>query len=88
MTKDYYLFQDQLDHNVSAHPKSDRKTGEYMAFGYSLFDASVNYSLFDKDGILKNKIKVPLINRRMIHDFGVTENYAIIPDLAMEFKPE
>ena len=29
-------FRGQLKHNVSAHPKVNRRTGEFFAFGYDL----------------------------------------------------
>ena len=34
------------------------------------------------------KHQIPLLTKRMIHDFIMTENYIMIPDLPMEFKPE
>jgi len=44
-------FDGQLTHNVSAHPKVDRKTGELLCFGYGLDDGKgvIHYSLFNKD---------------------------------------
>lgn len=35
-----------------------------------------------------NKLDVEITNKRMIHDFGITENHIIFPDLPMEFSPE
>lgn len=31
---------------------------------------------------------VPISSGRMIHDFAITENYVIFPDLPMEFRPD
>lgn len=45
----YDNFNGQLTHHVSAHPKVDRKTGHFMAFGYDREIPVVHYSLFDKD---------------------------------------
>lgn len=41
-------FDGELTHNVSAHPKVDRKTGEMMAFGYDVEGGCVHYSLINK----------------------------------------
>lgn len=49
--------------------------------------ASANYSLFDGKRVLKNHFQVPLLSPRMIHEFGMTEKYAIVPDLPLEFDP-
>lgn len=40
-------FDGQLDHQVSAHPKIDAKTGQFFAFGYDL-TGKVHISIFDK----------------------------------------
>jgi carotenoid cleavage dioxygenase len=88
VSKGYDDFDGQLNHMVSAHPKSDRKTGHYLAFGYDLNKGCAHYSLFNKDRKLENYLQIPLISSRMLHDFCITEHYAIVPDLPMEFKPE
>jgi carotenoid cleavage dioxygenase-like enzyme len=33
-------------------------------------------------------MKVPITSPRMIHDFPMTAEYVIIPDLPLEFKPK
>lgn len=78
---------------MSAHPKVDRKTGEFLAFGYGFTDfsnptGSAFYTLFNKDRKMMLSHEIPLASKRMIHDFIMTENYIMIPDLPMEFKPE
>lgn len=87
-------FDGQLTHNVSAHPKVDRKTGELLCFGY---DASgsrsdgkgqVFYSLFNKERKLLLSTVIPVTSPRMIHDFIITENHVIIPDSPMELRPD
>lgn len=79
-------FEGQLTHNVSAHPKVDRSTGEMLAFGYDVLSPQVHYSLFNKSRKLVSSVKIPISSVRMIHDFPITENYVIIPDMPMEFR--
>jgi carotenoid cleavage dioxygenase-like enzyme len=83
----YDDFEGQLTHHVSAHPKVDRKTGHYMAFGYDRYTPIVHYSLFDKERKLLNSMQIPITSCRLIHDFAATEHYIIIPDLPMESDP-
>lgn len=45
----YDNFGGQLKHNVSAHPKVDRKTGELLCFGYDMAKGKVHYSLFNSE---------------------------------------
>lgn len=46
----------------------------------------VHFSVFDKSRKLLSALDIPLTSPRMIHDFGMTENYVIIPDLPLEFS--
>lgn len=84
---EHYDFDGQLKHQVSAHPKVDRRTGEFLAFAYDMSKAVIHYSLFNKDSKLLTTLQIPLTSNRMIHDFANTENYIIIPDLPVEFNP-
>jgi carotenoid cleavage dioxygenase-like enzyme len=77
-----------LKHNVSAHPKVDKKTGELLCFGYDMQAGAIHYSLFNKDRKLLHYTNIPIESPRMVHDFMMTENYIIIPDSPLEFKPE
>lgn len=81
-------FDGELKHNVSAHPKVNAKTGEFYCFGYSMEKPLVHYTLFDKNRRVLNSMDIKIRSMRMIHDFPITDNYIIIPDLALEFVPE
>ena len=80
-------FDGELKHNVSAHPKVDRKTGEMMAFGYDIENKCVHYSLINKLRKVTSSLSIPISSPRMIHDFMITENHVIFPDLPLEFNP-
>jgi len=66
----------------TAHPRIDPKTGEMFFFGYEaggLCDPNVAYCIADADG---NLIKEEWFEQKYlstIHDFVITENYAIWP---------
>mmetsp|Transcript_6470 Transcript_6470/g.7026 ORF Transcript_6470/g.7026 Transcript_6470/m.7026 type:complete len:480 (+) Transcript_6470:73-1512(+) len=84
-----YDYDGELKHNFTAHPKVDRKTGEMIFFGYSLAKKPyVQYRTVSSDGKLSEKpldldIQIPV----MMHDMAITENYSIIMDLPLEFRP-
>lgn len=76
-----------MKHNVSAHPIVDLNTGEFFALGYSIAKPVVHYSRFDKDRKLLNTVDIKITSVRMLHDFIVTDDYVIIPDLPLEGNP-
>ena len=67
--------------------KVDKKTGDFFAFGYSMKEPYLNYSLINKNRELTNYVKVRITSARMIHDMLITENYMIFPDLPAELSP-
>ncbi|MGX7894584.1 carotenoid oxygenase family protein [Tsuneonella sp. HG222] len=66
----------------TAHPRIDPETGEMFFFGYEaggLCDPNVAYCIADKDGdlIKEQWFEQPYLST--IHDFVITEKYAIFP---------
>lgn len=77
-------FDGKLKHKCTAHPKVDWKTGEFLVFGYHLSEPLVHYSVFNKNRSLVKSFNIPITSSRMIHDFVMTQNYIIIPDLPVD----
>lgn len=66
----------------TAHPRIDPKTGELFFFGYEaggLCTLDVAYCIADADGNLVNEQWFDQPYCSTIHDFVITENYAIWP---------
>ncbi|MEO5705776.1 MAG: carotenoid oxygenase family protein [Alteraurantiacibacter sp.] len=66
----------------TAHPRVDAQTGELFFFGYEaggLCDPNVAYCIADKDGNLVKEqwFEQPYVST--IHDFVITQKYAIFP---------
>lgn len=81
-------FEGQLKHACSAHPKVDRHTNELFIFSYDIMKPVTYYSVFDGERNLKRSFKIPVLSPRMIHEFLITEKYAIVPDLPLEYDPK
>ena len=64
-----------------------------MAFGYAVEGVkgnggAIHFSVINKDRKVTSNVTVPITSPRMIHDFAITENYSIFPDLPMEMRPD
>lgn len=87
-SKGYDKFDGTLKHNTSAHPKVDKRTGEFFAFGYSLFGASVtNVTIYDAKRKFKSHVAVPNLGVRLNHDYLITEKFLVLPDLPLCIDP-
>ena len=84
----YENFGGQLKHQCSAHPKVDRRTGEFFIFGYDNRAPKVYLTVLDKAKKMKSHITIPITTIRMIHDFSITKDYCIVPDFPLEFIKE
>ncbi|KAL8161751.1 hypothetical protein V2J09_013240 [Rumex salicifolius] len=81
-------YDKRLSHAFTAHPKVDPVTGEMFAFGYSQTPPYATYRVITKDGLMQDPVPITIPASIMMHDFAITENYAIFMDLPMFFKPK
>ncbi|XP_022953564.1 carotenoid 9,10(9',10')-cleavage dioxygenase 1 isoform X2 [Cucurbita moschata] len=81
-------YDKRLTHSFTAHPKVDPVTGEMFTFGYSHTPPYVTYRVISKDGLMHDPVPITIPNPVMMHDFAITENYAIFMDLPLYFKPK
>ncbi|KAJ6846378.1 putative zeaxanthin 7,8(7',8')-cleavage dioxygenase, chromoplastic [Iris pallida] len=82
-------FQGKLSMGMTAHPKQDPVTGELFAFRYGPVPPYLTYFRFDRAG-RKSGPDVPIFSVNQpsfLHDFAITEHYAIFPDIQIVMKP-
>jgi carotenoid cleavage dioxygenase-like enzyme len=66
----------------TAHPKIDPRTGQMIAFGYAakgLFTRDVAYYEVSPAGKITHEVWFEAPYHCMLHDFGVTQDYAVFP---------
>ncbi|KAL2468947.1 Carotenoid 9 [Forsythia ovata] len=81
-------YDKRLTHTFTAHPKVDPITGEMFTFGYSQTPPFITYRVISKDGIMQDPVPITVSGPVMMHDFAITENYAIFMDLPLYFRPK
>ncbi|EEF44631.1 9-cis-epoxycarotenoid dioxygenase, putative [Ricinus communis] len=81
-------YDKRLKHSFTAHPKVDPFTGEMFTFGYGHEKPYITYRVVSKDGIMHDPVPITISEPIMMHDFAITENYAIFLDLPMYFRPK
>jgi carotenoid cleavage dioxygenase-like enzyme len=73
----------------TAHPKRDALRDEMCWFGYAIDSAPhLTYGVLDAQGKAVHTTAVPLRFPQMIHDFAITERYAVFWDLPLAFEPK
>jgi carotenoid cleavage dioxygenase len=81
-----YDFQGNLKHNVTAHPRVDFETGELFMFCYSIGKPPfLQYAVSDPEGRLVRSFPIQIPCASMMHDFVITEKYAVFLNCNMEF---
>ncbi|XP_044491231.1 carotenoid 9,10(9',10')-cleavage dioxygenase 1-like [Mangifera indica] len=81
-------YDKRLQHSFTAHPKVDPYTGEMFTFGYSHVPPYITYRVISKDGFMHDPVPITISEPIMMHDFAITENYAIFMDLPLYFRPK
>ena len=70
----------------TAHPKIDPVTGELLGFRYWFDEPFAEYFAIGADGVLTRRVAVDTTASVMMHDFSVTERYAVFYDLPVTFR--
>ncbi len=83
-----YDFGGALEGPMTAHPKWDAATGELLFFGYSAIPPYLRYHVADASGRLVRSVDIDLPRSVMMHDFVVTERWAVFFDLPAVFDLE
>jgi carotenoid cleavage dioxygenase len=78
-------FHDDFSGAFTAHPRLDPTTGELHAFGYSPVAPYLRYHVIDADGRLDRSLDLDLPRPVMMHDFAITDRYAVFFDLPAVF---
>lgn len=73
----------RLNHPFTAHPKIDPVTGEMFIFSYNLVSPQLIYRVLSKDGAVGVPVPIPIPRPIIMHDFAISENYAIFMDLPL-----
>ncbi|BFI31335.1 9-cis-epoxycarotenoid dioxygenase [Marchantia polymorpha subsp. ruderalis] len=77
-----YDLNGQLSRAMTSHPKVDPVTGELFSIT-SDFGAApyLKYFVVSPDGVKGPDVPINIKEPMIAHDFAVTENYAVLPDL-------
>ncbi|KAK9018089.1 hypothetical protein V6N11_001073 [Hibiscus sabdariffa] len=81
-------YDKRLVHSFTAHPKVDPVTGEMFTFGYGQDPPYITYRVISKDGFMHDPVPITIAAPIMMHDFAITENYAVFLDLPLYFRPK
>ncbi|KAF3780589.1 Carotenoid 9-10(9'-10)-cleavage dioxygenase [Nymphaea thermarum] len=81
-------YDKRLAHAFTAHPKIDPFTGEMFTFGYSRTPPYLTYRVITKEGVMLDPVPITLSAPVLMHDFAITENFAIFMDLPLYFTPQ
>ncbi|GAB2235540.1 hypothetical protein Drorol1_Dr00025968 [Drosera rotundifolia] len=74
--------------NMTAHPKVDPDTTEAFAFCYSILHQFLTYFRFDPHGYKLPDVPISSLHSpTFIHDFAITKNYVIFPDIQIGADP-
>ncbi len=80
-----YTYDGRLQGPMTAHPKVDPVSGEMRFIGYSPMAPYLRYSEVNAAGKLVHSTEIDIPAPVMMHDFVITQNYAIVLDAPAVF---
>ncbi|CAM6105989.1 unnamed protein product [Calypogeia fissa] len=88
-TLDRYNMNGNLKGAMTSHPKVDPVTGELFSISSSFGAAPyLKYFVVSKDGVKGPDVPITIKRPMIAHDFAITENFAILPDLDLVINIE
>ncbi len=81
-------FGGELPRHVSAHSKTDPKTGEFLFFDYALYEPWMSVGIVDRQNQLQHFQRIELPGPRLPHDMAFTKNHIILHDLPVVFSEQ
>jgi carotenoid cleavage dioxygenase len=80
-------FDGTLGGGFSAHPEHDPLTGELFAMAYYHEEPYLRFVTLGPDGLVRREAAIDVEAPGMVHAFSLTERYAVVYDLPVEFDP-
>ena len=77
-----------LPHGMTAHPKIDPRTNELVGFSYWWDAPYLYFHVVDADGTVTRSVPIDLPRPVSMHDFAITEHYALFFDQPYVFDLE
>ena len=83
----WQTFDGKLEGPFTAHPKADPATGDWYGYSTDLMSGVVRYGIV-KQGKLVSQTELFRAEPALafLHDYFLTENFSIFPDLSMRFN--
>ncbi|MDC0362871.1 carotenoid oxygenase family protein, partial [Halioglobus sp.] len=86
---DFDTFNSKLDAPFTAHPKIDPVTGDWFAFSTEFRSGNLYHSVLKKGELAHHSvIDAQKPAPAFVHDYFLTQNYLIFPDLSLRFSPK
>ncbi|KAL2489818.1 putative carotenoid cleavage dioxygenase 4 [Forsythia ovata] len=88
ITRGRHDFDGELSMSMTAHPKIDPDTGEAFAFRYGPMPPFLTFFRINADGTKQPDIPIfSMTSPSFLHDFAITQKYAIFPEIQIGMNP-
>ena len=85
----FETFDGKLDSPFTAHPKIDPSTGDWYTFSTEFQQGKLRHSRVHEGRLVAHSVidqQKPAL--AFLHDYFLTENYLVFPDLSLRFNPK